>query len=220
VGLETGTTLPDLNPLWPLGVDNVSVGDDHLRLIKSVLQQVVSEAIALDPTDTSPQIWSSERLAQLVGAIIGDTGSGKSMAVIKTASQVISANVPEQVVFDAAATWDDAGWYAANDYTVQEAGTYQVHCSIAGTNSANEGSIQPQVRIDGALAAFTDHHMQATTPNTGGGLSVLVRADVGQAISIWAHWVGSSGTFTINDDAFSNWFQVSKISNTYVAPES
>lgn len=36
--LETGTKIEDLNPLWPLGSDPVSEGDDHTRLIKSVLQ--------------------------------------------------------------------------------------------------------------------------------------------------------------------------------------
>ena len=64
MGLETGTVIGDLNPLWPLGTDAVSQGDDHVRLIKSLLQSVVTQAIAEDPTDQTPQIWSSERSRQ------------------------------------------------------------------------------------------------------------------------------------------------------------
>ena len=36
--LETTTTIAGLNALWPLGSDSKGQGDDHLRLIKSVLQ--------------------------------------------------------------------------------------------------------------------------------------------------------------------------------------
>lgn len=38
MGLETATTIAGLNANWPLGTDPKSQGDDHLRLIKSVLQ--------------------------------------------------------------------------------------------------------------------------------------------------------------------------------------
>lgn len=36
--LETGVTISDLDETWPLGGDFTSRGDDHLRLIKSVLK--------------------------------------------------------------------------------------------------------------------------------------------------------------------------------------
>ena len=38
MGLETATYIGQLDENWPLGTDPVSRGDDHLRLIKSVLQ--------------------------------------------------------------------------------------------------------------------------------------------------------------------------------------
>lgn len=38
MGLETATSISALNALWPLGSDPRSQGDDHLRLIKKVLQ--------------------------------------------------------------------------------------------------------------------------------------------------------------------------------------
>lgn len=37
MGLETGNTIADLNPSWPLGSDLKSEGDDHIRLIKTVI---------------------------------------------------------------------------------------------------------------------------------------------------------------------------------------
>ena len=36
--LESGTTISDLNELWPLGSDFAQDGDNHLRLIKAVLK--------------------------------------------------------------------------------------------------------------------------------------------------------------------------------------
>lgn len=38
MGIETSTTIVGLNPNWPLGTDPRSEGDNHIRLIKSVLQ--------------------------------------------------------------------------------------------------------------------------------------------------------------------------------------
>jgi hypothetical protein len=38
MGLESGNTIADLNAAWPLGTDPKSQGDDHLRLIKKILQ--------------------------------------------------------------------------------------------------------------------------------------------------------------------------------------
>jgi hypothetical protein len=38
MGLETGTTIAALNAAWPLGTDPRSQGDDHLRLVKVVMQ--------------------------------------------------------------------------------------------------------------------------------------------------------------------------------------
>jgi len=38
MGIETATTLADLDSTWPLATDNPNQGDDHLRLIKSALK--------------------------------------------------------------------------------------------------------------------------------------------------------------------------------------
>lgn len=41
MGLETATYVSDLNSAWPLGSDQKSTADDHIRLIKSVLQATI-----------------------------------------------------------------------------------------------------------------------------------------------------------------------------------
>ena len=38
MGLEAANNIGELNPAWPLGSDPKAEGDDHIRLIKSVLQ--------------------------------------------------------------------------------------------------------------------------------------------------------------------------------------
>lgn len=55
MGLETGTSIAALNALWPLGSDPRSQGDDHLRLIKSVLKND-----AASRTSTATQVFAGE----------------------------------------------------------------------------------------------------------------------------------------------------------------
>lgn len=40
MGLEAATFIDGLNSSWPLGTDSATLGDNHLRLIKSVLKSV------------------------------------------------------------------------------------------------------------------------------------------------------------------------------------
>jgi len=37
--VESGSYISDLNPAWPLGADDRNQGDDHLRLVKRLVQQ-------------------------------------------------------------------------------------------------------------------------------------------------------------------------------------
>jgi hypothetical protein len=52
MGLESGTVIEDFNTAWPLGTDDVSQGDDHLRLIKSILANVF-------PGNSAPMVFDS-----------------------------------------------------------------------------------------------------------------------------------------------------------------
>ena len=39
MGIESGNYITNLNSSYPLSSDNVSEGDDHLRLVKNVLKK-------------------------------------------------------------------------------------------------------------------------------------------------------------------------------------
>lgn len=96
--LETGTTISDLDTTWPLSSDPVSSGDDHIRLLKSVLQsQFTGGASGLD----APVTVSAVEMNYLDGvtgniqaqldAITGATGaipSGTVMAFFQAAAPV------------------------------------------------------------------------------------------------------------------------------------
>ena len=47
MGLETGTHAEDLNTANPIASDNINQGDDHLRLIKTVLKLHVEDMIGM-----------------------------------------------------------------------------------------------------------------------------------------------------------------------------
>ena len=44
MGIETGQYVTDLDEAWPTANDSISMGDDHLRLIKTVLKNTFPEA--------------------------------------------------------------------------------------------------------------------------------------------------------------------------------
>lgn len=44
--VETSTTISGLNPTWPLGSDPRSEGDNHIRLVKAVLQAKMNDSVA------------------------------------------------------------------------------------------------------------------------------------------------------------------------------
>ena len=52
MGLETATFISQLDPLFPLGGDPINKGDDHIRLLKDVLQSQFPNlaAVAVNPT--------------------------------------------------------------------------------------------------------------------------------------------------------------------------
>lgn len=77
--VEQPTYISDLVPEWPLGVDGKSAGDDHIRLIKAVLQNTFPELdgavtatvgeinslangliyIPINPEDGNPSRWAA-----------------------------------------------------------------------------------------------------------------------------------------------------------------
>lgn len=66
--LETGDTIAELNPAWPLGSDPKSQGDDHIRLVKDVMQKdavaksgdTMTGRLTIDGPDAVPLEFSVE----------------------------------------------------------------------------------------------------------------------------------------------------------------
>ena len=56
MSVESTTTIAGLNALWPLGSDSKSEGDDHLRLIKSVLKAEFSKGGVTNTAETRNRI--------------------------------------------------------------------------------------------------------------------------------------------------------------------
>jgi len=69
MGLETATKVSELNALWPLGTDPKAQGDDHLRLIKSVMQTGDFTGLDLSADSVSDSDGSMGEIRDSVTAI-------------------------------------------------------------------------------------------------------------------------------------------------------
>lgn len=103
MGLEAGTFISDLNSANPPGADGKSQGDDHLRLIKSVLQGTFPLAIGArkfrNDTNTSADTFSWTLYKNRIGVAADLAGS-----------YVISGNDSvgvETIMARLQARWDD-----------------------------------------------------------------------------------------------------------------
>lgn len=90
MGLETATFISELVPSNPAGTDPKSQGDDHLRLIKQVLQNTFPNANAV-------QVLPKEQTWQDVTAsrVLGDTytnNTGQPITVSVFAGNGVAAN--------------------------------------------------------------------------------------------------------------------------------
>lgn len=86
MGLETGTYVSDLTPTNPISTDKKGQGDDHLRLIKAVLQATfpnASKAFYL-PTTGSKTADFSVASTDLNKTFLVDTTSGVVTATLPT----------------------------------------------------------------------------------------------------------------------------------------
>lgn len=73
MGLETATYIEDLVSTNPLGSDNVNLGDDHLRLVKAVLQ---GQFPNLGQAAMNLQASSLNAMIGMVGAFAAAPGGG------------------------------------------------------------------------------------------------------------------------------------------------
>lgn len=84
MAVEAATKISELNPLWPLGTDPKSEGDQHLRLLKSVLQSTTGGALSdinLLVKTTSGTYTKPTGLKLLEVWTVGGGGDGANLTV-------------------------------------------------------------------------------------------------------------------------------------------
>jgi len=98
MGLESATYVSSLNSSNPASTDAVSFGDDHLRLLKSVLQSSFPD---VDQAIATVVVKATAPTTQVKGTIWYDTSA--SALKINTAA---TGSSPSWVSFGAAAPWE------------------------------------------------------------------------------------------------------------------
>lgn len=111
MGLETATYVAGLTAAWPLAGDKKNQGDDHLRLIKAVLQstlpsadrpfyfpktEVTAGALVLDPTDQNNDILvdtSAGSIAITLPSTLTSADKGWECSIVKTTNDSNAAVV-------------------------------------------------------------------------------------------------------------------------------
>ena len=140
MGLESPTHIADLNQLWPLDADNVSQGDNHLRIIKEVLKTDfanINAAVSATPT----------QLDYTVVAVLGTVEASK--AVTADASGNIDFNNGGMANVDI-----DSG--SIDGATIGAA----TPAAITGTNiTVAAGATVTEFSTDGTLAGNSAVHV-------------------------------------------------------------
>jgi len=67
MGIETGEFITDLDPAWPTANDSISMGDDHLRLIKTVLKNTFPEAKGPQAPNYYPELAQGSIIHNVAG---------------------------------------------------------------------------------------------------------------------------------------------------------
>lgn len=111
MGLETGNYISDLTPAWPTGSESKSQGDDHLRLIKTVVKNTfpngsrpfyfpvtesISGTLSLDATDWNNIVEVDTTAGDVtvnLPSTLGASDKGWSCEVVKISNDANAALV-------------------------------------------------------------------------------------------------------------------------------
>jgi hypothetical protein len=142
MGLETGVTIAQLDSAWPLGGDQKTQGDDHLRLIKSVLKTQFPGASGLG--FNTPIIATESDLNTLPQLLLNRA----AFKVTKTAIQTLPvANVLTNILFEQTNYDNKSSFAGQTSYTIAAnlGGFWIFGCSL-------KAQIQPPGSIVGSIA--------------------------------------------------------------------
>ena len=173
MGLETGDTINDLNENWPLGTDPKAQGDNHIRLIKSVMK---NDALSLSAG----------------GTIEGDvTFNGNVVGV-----PVVNPNLIINSGFDIWQRGDTftgagSGNYTADRWHIQ-AGASASKSSDTPTGFGSSINITTGVVIRGSIEINGSGDMYPFEPNTDYTISFYIKAPAGADITFYVSFMDNN----------------------------
>ena len=173
MGLEASTTISGLNKLWPLGTDQKQQGDDHLRLIKTVLQNDFDDATAGELALKVP--GGAKAAIVKAGGVYLQAGSA---GIFSPAATVAQGSIKETFIT------------SSQTYTV---GADALYIEIEGLGPGGQGGSSQStgaatIAVGGAGGAGA------------GGKKLFTKAEVGTSIVFTLAAASSGGTsqFTTN----------------------
>ncbi len=164
MALEDATWISQLQKNDPGGTDLVSQGDDHLRLIKKVLQNsfpaAIDSELIPDVTDKANYLLSVNATSDgIVWKAATDLPSGTEyFRYWKSSPQVIDNRTTERVTFDVVKEDVDGVW-EANTWTIGIGGVYHIEANWRITVGAIPDH-DIMVRINGEVykqLSYTDY---------------------------------------------------------------
>lgn len=112
MGLETGTTISQLDSSWPLGSDQKAQGDDHLRLIKAVLK---AQFPGVGGQGFNTPITAKEADLNALPQLLL---SRSAFRVTKNAQQLISVANQDTLVLFQQVDFDNKTLFETNSYVI------------------------------------------------------------------------------------------------------
>lgn len=194
MAVETSTTISGLNAAWPLGSDLRSEGDNHLRLIKAVLQSVFDDSGAVLKTTkpygglrdfvfTTSGIWTKPSDLKYLDVILVGGGGGSSNVPATAAGQasassgggagaVIQARYKASDLPATVAYTVGAGGTAATTATAGGNSTFKLLTAGGGAGGGGGGptnTVGNTVAAAGGVASSTETGIRQILTNGGDG---------------------------------------------------
>jgi hypothetical protein len=157
--VEAATNINALNPLWPLGTDPKSEGDDHLRMLKIVLQAAISD----DGTTAQLKRGANFIQRQVItasGAITLHADTKAFLVELQGGGGGGGASNTTGAGLAGAGAGGGAGGYCSR-WIVKPSGTYSPTC-VVGAGGAAGGT-----PTNGTASTFSDG---TVSMSAGGGL--------------------------------------------------
>ena len=195
--IENASVISDLNPSWPTGNDPKSGGDDHIRMLKVVMQalypigSVVMNTTGANPSTYIGGTWEAYSPGRaLVGVGTSDTANAMVWAAGQQSGlethRLTEAEIPNHV-----------HWIDAPETNTGDAGRHQhavqTHFNSASVNAENGRVGRAYTSGDNTstvqTSAVDDHHHSVKIPgfesNGRGGGGAHNNIQPSKAVYIW-----------------------------------